>query len=164
MATMVHRGNRNELAKMQNWLRELGIREWNLDIPCVSGRLAQNQDVWLDPREGAQYLELGFGGSAHAASGQYACGRHLAAVLPDGSVAKCGLFGDNPLGRLDEGLENCWLRLHHVRLSELECAACGHMPDCRGGCRYRAGKGLAPDPVMCALYGMDSYLYTGDKV
>jgi radical SAM protein with 4Fe4S-binding SPASM domain len=159
VATMVHRGNCNELARMQNWLQTLGIREWNLDIPCVSGRLAQNQDVWLDPREGAQYLELGFGGSAHGASGEYACGRHLAAILPDGSVAKCGLFGDKPLGRLDEGLEQCWLRLHHVRLSELDCAACCHMPDCRGGCRYRAGKGLAPDPVMCARYGIDSYIY-----
>jgi radical SAM protein with 4Fe4S-binding SPASM domain len=159
VATMVHQGNRRELAEMQIWLQKLGIREWNLDIPCKSGRLAQNQDICLDHREGARFLELGFGGSAHGAGGEYACGRHLAAVLADGSVAKCGLFGDQPLGRLDKGLENCWLRLHHVRLTELDCAACCHLDDCRGGCRYRAGRGLAPDPVMCARYGIDSNLY-----
>lgn len=155
VATMIHRGNVDELEKMSRWLQELGIREWNLDLPCVGGRLAQNQDVCLDPQEGAKYLALGFGGSDHGATGDYACGRHLAAVLPNGCVAKCGLYGDRPLGRLEEGLENCWLRLPHLHLSELECAPCAYVHDCRGGCRFRAGSGLAPDPVMCARFGVD---------
>jgi radical SAM protein with 4Fe4S-binding SPASM domain len=155
VATMIHRGNLAELAKMSNWLQELGIREWNLDIPCIGGRLAQNQDLCLDPEEGAKYLELGFGGSDHGATGDFACGRHLAAVLPNGNVAKCGLYGDMPLGSLEEGLENCWLRLPHLQLRELDCAPCAHVSDCRGGCRFRAGSGLGPDPVMCARYGVD---------
>jgi len=152
---MIHRGNLGELEEMQDWLRHLGIREWNLDMPCISGRLNENRDLWLAPEEGAPYLEFGFGGSDHGSTGDYACGRHLAAVLANGTVAKCGLYGDTPLGRLEEGLENCWLRLPHHRLSELECASCVQLADCRGGCRFRAGCSLAPDPVMCARYGID---------
>ena len=159
VATMIHPGNLGELEEMQNWLQKLGIREWNLDIPCISGRLSQNQDLWVDPEEGAQYLDFGFGGSDHGGTGDFACGRHLAAVFPDGRVAKCGLFGDQPLGRLEEGLENCWLRLQHCRLNDLECAACGHLADCRGGCRFRAGSGLGPDPIMCARYGIDFNIF-----
>jgi len=52
VATMIHRGNLDELEKMNTWVQELGIREWNLDIPCLDGRLAQNQDLCLDPRKG----------------------------------------------------------------------------------------------------------------
>lgn len=155
VATMIHRGNLAELPGLHSWLQSIGIREWSLDIPCPTGRLAEFPDILVEPLEGAPYLDLAFGGSDHGASGDYACGRHLAAVLPNGSVAKCGLYSDQPLGRLSEGLETCWLRLHHVRLSELACAPCPHILDCRGGCRYRAGCGLAPDPVMCARYGVD---------
>jgi radical SAM protein with 4Fe4S-binding SPASM domain len=159
IATMIHRGNLDELEKMRNWLHKLGIREWNLDIPCSSGRLNRNQDLWLNPEEAGRYLELGFGGSDHGSSGNFACGRHLAAVLANGKVAKCGLFGDEPLGSLDEGLEICWLRLQHRRLSELDCASCVHISECRGGCRFRAGRSLAPDPVMCARYGIDPNIF-----
>ena len=60
VATMIHRGNLEELEKMQNWLQKLGIREWNLDIPCISGRLSQNQDLWLDPEEAAHLLRFWF--------------------------------------------------------------------------------------------------------
>jgi radical SAM protein with 4Fe4S-binding SPASM domain len=155
VATMIHRGNLGELEQLNLWLRDLGIREWNLDIPCLGGRLAQNRDLWVSPEEGAGYLELGFGGSDHGATGDFACGRHLAAVLPNGALAKCGLYGDQPLGRLDEGLENCWLRLPHLHLQDLDCAPCAYVHDCRGGCRFRAGGGLGPDPVMCARYRVD---------
>lgn len=155
VATMIHRSNLSELEEMAGWLAELGVREWNLDLPCIGGRLAENRVIGVDPAVGAKYLELGYGGSDHGATGDYACGRHLAAVLPDGSVAKCGLYADRPLGRLAEGLETCWLRLRHVPLTELDCAPCAFVHDCRGGCRFRAGQGLAPDPVMCALYGVE---------
>jgi len=155
VATMIHQGNLAELPRLHAWLQGLGIREWSLDLPCASGRLTENAEIWVEPLAGAPYLELGFGGSDHGASGEYACGRHLAAVLPNGTVAKCGLYADQPLGTLSDGLETCWLRLQHIRLSDLACAPCPHVLDCRGGCRFRAGRGLAPDPVMCARYGMD---------
>ncbi len=161
VATMVHQGNLAELPHLHAWLQQAGIREWHLDIPCVSGRLAEHGDLWVDPLEGAPYLELGFGGSDHGAAAGYACGRHLAAVLPNGTVAKCGLYADQPLGRLQEGLETCWLRLQHRRLAELACAACPVVQECRGGCRFRAGGGLAPDPVMCARYGIDPDTLSG---
>jgi radical SAM protein with 4Fe4S-binding SPASM domain len=159
VATMIHRGNLPELEKMSAWLQSLGVREWNLDIPCPGGRWAENRDLWLDPQEGAPYLEMGFGGSDHGSTGDFACGRHLAAILPNGHVAKCGLFGGQPLGRLEEGLEQCWLRLPHLRLSQLDCAPCVHVSECRGGCRFRAGGGLGPDPVMCARYGVNPHTY-----
>ncbi len=155
VATMIHQGNLAELPHLHTWLQGLGIREWNLDIPCPSGRLAKHPEIWVDPLEGAPYLDLAFGGSDHGSSGDFACGRHLAAVLPNGTVAKCGLFAEQPLGRLDEGLETCWLRLRHLRLQDLGCAPCPQVQDCRGGCRFRAGCGLDPDPIMCARYGVD---------
>jgi len=154
-ATMIHAGNLEDLRELGDRLRELGVREWNLDVPCVSGRLREHGDIYLPPEVSAPYLELGFGGAAHGADEQFVCGRHLAAVLPQGLVAKCGLFGHKPLGRLAEGLETCWRRLEHIPLENLECAECDHLRECRGGCRFRAGEGLAPDPVMCALYGVD---------
>ena len=159
VATMIHRGNVAELAEMSRWLQQAGVREWNLDIPCVSGRLAENQDLWVEPTEAAKFLDLGFGGSDHGATGDFACGRHLAAVLPNATVAKCGLYYDQPLGELSEGLETCWLRLLHLHLSVLDCAPCPYVHDCRGGCRFRAGGGLGPDPVMCARYGIDPTQY-----
>ncbi|MGQ9921241.1 MAG: radical SAM protein [Desulfobacca sp.] len=155
VATMIHQGNLTELPHLHTWLQGLGIREWNLDIPCISGKLTANADLWVDPLAGVPYLDLAFGGSDHGASGDYACGRHLAAVLPNGTVAKCGLYADQPLGTLSEGLKTCWQRLQHIRLQDLDCASCPHILDCRGGCRFRAGRGLAPDPVMCARYGVD---------
>jgi radical SAM protein with 4Fe4S-binding SPASM domain len=154
-ATMIHAGNVRQLRELGERLRDLGVREWNLDVPCVSGRLAENAHLYLPPEVAAPYLELGFGGADHGADENFACGRHLAAVLPEGWVAKCGLFGHKPLGRLEEGLETCWLRLEHIPLTDLECAGCDHLRECRGGCRFRAGEGLAPDPVMCSVYGVD---------
>jgi radical SAM protein with 4Fe4S-binding SPASM domain len=153
-ATMIHAGNIQELEELGERLREVGVREWNLDVPCLSGRLTAHRDLYLPPAAAAPFLSLGFGGAAHGADENFACGRHLAAVLPDGRVAKCGLFAHEPLGRLAEGLETCWQRLHHIPLEKLECAGCKHLHECRGGCRFRAGQGLGPDPVMCALYGV----------
>ena len=60
VATMIHRGNLAELAEMQVWLQDLGVREWNLDIPCIGGRLAQNQELSVDPGEGARVFGAGF--------------------------------------------------------------------------------------------------------
>ncbi|MCL6620512.1 MAG: radical SAM protein [Syntrophobacterales bacterium] len=155
VATMVHTGNLHELEEMGQWLKELGVREWSLDVPCVSGRLAEHPDLKVPPELAAPYLDLAFGAAAHGAAPGWTCGRHLCAVLPDGRVAKCGLYAHRPLGHLREGLEVCWRRLRHPPISELECAACEHVADCRGGCRFRAGEGLGPDPIMCARFGVN---------
>lgn len=154
VATMIHRHNLTELPEMRDWLLQQGVREWNLDLPCVAGRATPEAEWLVTPEEAAPLLDLGFGGAAHGAGEGYACGYHLAAVLPNGTVAKCALYGDEPLGRLEEGLETCWLRLRHLRLTELACAPCEYLHDCHGGCRFRAGRGLGPDPVMCARYGV----------
>ena len=157
---MIHRGNLGELENMRNWLQKLGIREWNLDIPCIGGRLSQNQDLWVDPEEGAPFLDFGFGGSDHGGTGDFACGRHLAAVLPDGRVAKCGLIRrQTPGGAWRKGWKIVGCGYNTCRLSDLECAAREHMSDCRGGCRFRAGSGLGPDPIMCARYGIDPNIF-----
>ncbi|MFH1675082.1 MAG: SPASM domain-containing protein, partial [Pseudomonadota bacterium] len=90
----------------------------------------------------------------HGGDEPYACGHHLCTVTPEGYVAKCGFFKDDPLGHLKEGLEVSWKRARHIPLSELECAPCPHVLDCKGGCRLRAGSLYSKDPVMCALYGV----------
>lgn len=154
VATMIHRGNLHELPAMRDWLLTQGVREWNLDLPCVSGRATPGADWLVSPEEAAPLLDLGFGGAAHGAGEGFACGYHLAAVLPNGTVARCALYADEPLGRLEEGLEVCWQRRRPVPLAELECASCAYLHDCHGGCRFRAGRGLGPDPIMCARYGV----------
>ncbi len=154
VATMIHPGNQEELEELGGLLQEWGVREWNLDVPCNTGRLLSNPQMRPDPAVAVSYLNLGYGGSDHGASGGYACGVHHAAVLPTGQVAKCGLYAHRPLGNLSAGLETCWRRLEHVRLEDLECRGCEFLTECRGGCRFRAGEGLAPDPVMCTRYGV----------
>jgi len=153
VATMIHAGNLEELEDLGELLQQWGVREWNLDVPCYSGRLLLHPELYADPAAAVSFLGLGYGGSDHGAEGGYACGVHHAAVLPTGQVAKCGLYAHRPLGRLAEGLETCWRRLKHLRLEELECNGCDYLTECRGGCRFRAGEGLAPDPVMCLRYG-----------
>ena len=155
VATMIHTGNLHELPEMREWLRGLGVREWHLDVPCARGRLAGHPELVVPPQLAAPYLDLAFGEAAHGAAPGWTCGRHLCAVLPDGRVAKCGLYAHRPLGHLREGLETCWLRLHHHPVTDLECASCEFVADCRGGCRFRAGEGLGPDPVMCARFGVN---------
>jgi radical SAM protein with 4Fe4S-binding SPASM domain len=75
-------------------------------------------------------------------------------VLPTGKAVKCGFFENNPLGDARKSLMDCWLKLEHIPLEELECRSCPVVHDCAGGCRFRAPRPLAPDPVMCAFYGI----------
>ena len=60
---------------------------------------------------------------------------------------------DDPLGDIGEGLETCWSRMEHVPLESLDCD-CAFLDQCRGGCRYRAGRAAgsrhAKDPYRCA--------------
>ncbi len=155
VATMIHAGNLQELEELGRLLQKWQVKEWSLDVPCATGRWSAHPELWVAPAVAAPFMELGFGSSSHSSDEDFACGHHLAAVLPSGKVAKCGLYAYQPLGLWQEGLEVCWRRLFHIPLKDLECAPCPHLRVCRGGCRYRAGGGLAPDPVMCARYGVN---------
>jgi radical SAM protein with 4Fe4S-binding SPASM domain len=156
VATMVHARNLGDFPAMDIMLRELGVREWNVDVPCPTGRLSQNQDLFLPYQGAAPFLKYGYGGGLYDSSAGYACGANLCAVLPDGRVAKCGFFSQQTVGHVGEGLRACWERIVPQRLEELECH-CSFVEECRGGCRYRAlmaGGIRVPDPVQCYAHGL----------
>lgn len=156
IATMIHRKNLREFEELAALIRSKEIEEWNVDIPCPAGRLSENRDLWVSPREGGPLLRYGYGGGFHTSEHREICGAHLCAVLPDGTVARCGLFGDEPLGRIDEGLRLCWERKARIPIERLNCR-CSVIEECRGGCRYRArafGDLFGPDPYQCVARGV----------
>jgi radical SAM protein with 4Fe4S-binding SPASM domain len=80
------------------------------------------------------------------------------AVMASGAVSKCTFYSDNPVGKIDDGLRQCWQKIKPVRLDELRCD-CEYIESCRGGCRYRAmllGDACGKDLYKCNLYGMIS--------
>jgi radical SAM protein with 4Fe4S-binding SPASM domain len=153
IATMVHRKNLDEFDRLARLVKEIGAIDWGVDAPCPAGSLRENSDL-LVPYEGAvPFLNFSFGGGYHGSSEGFACCRHLLTVLPDGQAVKCGFYADAPLGDARRGLIECWLRLQHIPLKELECRECLALDECAGGCRYRAVHPFGRDPLMCALYG-----------
>ena len=156
IATMVHPGNLDDFEEMERLFKDMGIREWTVDVPCITGRLKENREFQIRPEEGGKYLRYGYGGGIHTSASGFACGLHLMAVMADGKVAKCTFYSDNPAGRVEEGLRTCWQRIKPIRLDELKCD-CEYVESCRGGCRYRAqlfGNPLGKDFDRCALYGI----------
>ncbi|MFW5958029.1 MAG: radical SAM protein [Desulfosalsimonas sp.] len=154
-STMIHRDNPEEFGQMQEVVKKAGAVEWGVDILTVTGLLAGHEDFCVDYKTAAPLMNYAFGGGYHGSSDGYACGRHLMAVMPDGNAVKCGFYSDYPLGDARKNLSQCWHRLPHIRLDELECKECEFITECRGGCRFRAPRPLAPDPAMCAIYGVD---------
>ena len=156
IATMIHRGNVKEFDQLASFIQSKGIEEWNIDLPCIKGRLVQHQELWVPAAEAARFLEYGFGGGWHTTSLENAsCGAHLCAILPDGRVSKCGVFNEEPVGSIDEGLRVCWQWVPHIPLLDLRCN-CLEKDACRGGCRYRAklqGDLLGPDFFQCYARG-----------
>jgi radical SAM protein with 4Fe4S-binding SPASM domain len=153
IATMVHRYNLDEFEDLAGWIANQEVVEWNIDVPCQAGRLSESTDFLVAPAEGAPFLKYATGGSYHGSGEPFACGYHLCTVTAKGDVLKCGFF-QRPLGSLEEGLETSWKRSQPIPLSNLQCAPCPHLLDCKGGCRFRAASLLGKDPVMCALYGV----------
>jgi radical SAM protein with 4Fe4S-binding SPASM domain len=154
VSTMVHPGNLNDFDRMQEMFRNMGVRDWTVDVPCVEGNLRDHPEHRLEPVAAGKYLSYGFGGSLHEGGPGYACGRHLMSVMSDGSAAKCAFYADNPVGNIKEGIVQCWRRVTHYRLDELECD-CQFIDECRGGCRYRAralGSETGKDLYRCGLY------------
>jgi radical SAM protein with 4Fe4S-binding SPASM domain len=137
VSTMIHPGNLDQFDEMKRLFESLGVREWTVDVPCLSGRLSENRELCLPPEEAGKFMRYGYGGGFHGGGEGYGCGLHLVSLLPDGHLAKCAFYEESPLGHMDEGLEVCWQRLKPVRLDTLECD-CPFLEQCRGGCRYRA--------------------------
>jgi radical SAM protein with 4Fe4S-binding SPASM domain len=153
IATMVHRRNLDEFDRLARLVKEIGAIDWGVDVPCPAGSLKQHPDLVVSYEEAVPFLNFSFGGGYHGSSEGYACGRHLLTVLPDGQAVKCGFYEDHPLGDARGGLIECWLKLQHVPLQELECRGCPALEECAGGCRYRAVHPFGRDPLMCAFYG-----------
>ncbi len=155
IATMVHPGNLGDFEEMERIFKDMDIKEWTVDVPCVTGRLEKNVEFQIRHDEGGRYLRYGFGGGIHTAASGFACGLHLMAVMADGKVAKCTFYADSAVGRVEEGLKVCWQRIKPIRLDELKCD-CEYIESCRGGCRYRAelfGDPLGKDFDRCVLHG-----------
>jgi len=156
VATMVHAFNLHDFERLEKYLQEIGISEWNVDVPCVAGRMVDHPDIYLPPERAAPYLKYGFSEGSHASSGNHVCGAHLCAVLPDGKVCKCAFFAEEPAGMVQrEGLRKCWSLIPRMNLNELQCD-CEQLMECRGGCRYRAllyQDMYAKDPVQCFARG-----------
>jgi radical SAM protein with 4Fe4S-binding SPASM domain len=156
VATMAHGRNTGDFDAMESMFKELGIKDWTVDVPCATGWLAENAEFRLSPEQGGKYLGYGYGAGLHGADKGYGCGLHLMAVLADGKAAKCTFYGDRAVGAADEGLRACWQRVRPVKLGALACD-CEYLDACRGGCRYRAelleGTG-GKDLYRCSLYGI----------
>lgn len=156
VATMIHRKNLKEFDKLASLIQSKNIREWNVDIPCIAGRMEENRDLWVEPSEAGRILQYGYGGGLHTSEKNATCGAHLCAILSNGYVAKCGLFSQEAVGSVDEGLRVCWERIPRIQLKELRCN-CSEIEECRGGCRYRAklqGDFFQPDLFQCYSRGV----------
>jgi radical SAM protein with 4Fe4S-binding SPASM domain len=154
ISTMIHRYNLNEFDRIRDFIEEINAVEWGIDVMCVSGSLMKNRDLTVPYETAVRYLKYAFGGGYHGSSEGFTCGRHLMTVLPDSQAVKCGFYADRPLGDARKSLKQCWLNMKHVPLDQLECNGCSALEECRGGCRFRAPHPLAPDPAMCAFYGI----------
>jgi len=156
VSTMVHSENLSDFDSMERLFKDIGIKDWTVDIPCSTGHLSENTDFYVGPERGAKYLGYGFGGGLHSSGQGYGCGLHLMAIFADKKVAKCSFYGDQTVGTVDEGLRFVWQKIKPIRLKNLSCN-CQYLEVCRGGCRYRAelmgGKG-GKDLYRCTFYGI----------
>ncbi len=151
VSTMIHSHNLDDFGDMERMFREMGIKDWTVDVPCIAGYLRENPDLQIPPEVAGRYLRYGFGDGLHGGGEGYACGLHLMSVLPDGRAAKCAFYSYQTIGHINEGLERCWKRNKPIRLEELKCD-CKDLDACRGGCRYRAetlGDPLGKDLYRC---------------
>ncbi|MEW6416616.1 MAG: radical SAM protein [Nitrospirota bacterium] len=156
ISTMVHSKNLGEFDEMERLFKDMGIKNWTVDIPCITGRLQENPEFQISPEQGGKYLRYGYGNGLHAGASGYACGLYLMAVMADGRVSKCTFYSDSSVGRIEDGLRECWQRIKPIRLDELKCD-CKYIESCRGGCRYRAqllGDPFGKDLYKCNFYGI----------
>ena len=147
--TMIYKKNLNDFDKLENFIKKIGAIEWGIDVPVVDDALK------VTPEKAKPILQKKFGGSFHEPLSGFACGVHLATVFPDGKIAKCGFYKNQPFGDLNkESLESALQKRKFIKLTDLECAKinCKFLNECRGGCRFRAPTQFSPDPYMCFIY------------
>ena len=154
VATMVHAKNLGDFDEMEKLFAGLEIRDWTVDVPCITGRLEKSSEFQVPPEVGGKYLRYGYGAGLHAGATGFGCGLHLLSVMADGKVTKCTFYADRPVGSINEGLRQCWERTVPIALKDLACD-CEYLEACRGGCRYRAellGDPLGKDLYKCFLH------------
>ncbi|KAF0144297.1 MAG: AstB/ChuR-related protein [Nitrospirae bacterium] len=154
ISTMVHSKNTGDFDKMEKLFKKIGIKDWTVDIPCITGRLRENTEFQLSPKQAGKYLKYGYSGGIHSGEKGFGCGLHLMSISANGKISKCTFYSDRAVGTIKDGLRKCWGKIKPVRLDKLECD-CKYIEKCRGGCRYRAemledAKGK--DLYRCALY------------
>ncbi len=154
VSTMVHPANLRDFDALEQLFRKMGIREWNVDVPSMAGRMKKNKNLYISPEEGGKYLSYGYGSGIHGGEPGFGCGLHLMAVSADGRGSKCTFYHDMPAGNISDGLAACWKKIAPVRLDALKCD-CRYLQQCRGGCRYRAELLDGPhgrDLYKCVMY------------
>jgi radical SAM protein with 4Fe4S-binding SPASM domain len=152
VATMIHRYNLGDFDVLEDLLTQIGVREWSVDLPALTGRLAAEPGLLVDAKTAAVFLSRSFGGAIHEPAPGYACGAHLMAIMADGRVARCGFYAHQPIGNIEEGLARCWQKVPKVLLDDLKCD-CEFLNECRGGCRFRAsGYNIKNGPDLCQCY------------
>jgi radical SAM protein with 4Fe4S-binding SPASM domain len=159
ISTMVHPKNLDDFDEMDKLFKDIGIKDWTVDVPCIIGRLKENIAFQISPEQSGKYLRYGYGDGLHAGTSlraidSFACGLHLMAIIADGRVSKCTFYSDSYVGRIEDGLRECWQKIKPIRLDELKCD-CKHIESCRGGCRYRArllGDQSGKDLYKCNFY------------
>ena len=149
VATMVHAKDLEDFDDMEKLFSELKIKDWTVDVPCITGRLKDSAEFQVPPEVGGKYLRYGYGAGLHAGETGFGCGLHLLSVMADGKVTKCTFYSDRPVGQIKDGLRNCREKIIPVSLKDLSCD-CPYLESCRGGCRYRAE--LLGDPLGKDLY------------
>ena len=163
VATIVHSRNLDEFDKMRELFKNIGIKDWTVDIPSPAGNLRNNLSFLVPPDAAGKYLNYGFGENYHGSTEGFACGLHLCSILANGIIAKCAFYSGTPIGHIKEGLRVAWQRLNPIKLEELECfdISCPVINLCRGGCRYRAsasseagGNNYKKDIYKCYAYGI----------
>jgi len=153
---MIHQKNLKEFDLLASFIQSKNIGEWNVDLPCIAGRMERNRDLWVSASEAGRFLHYGYGGGLHSSEKNATCGAHLCAILSNGGVSKCGLFSQEPVGSIEEGLRGCWERIPRILLKDLTCK-CSELEECRGGCRFRAqfyGGLFEPDLFQCYARGV----------
>lgn len=154
VATMVHARDLEDFEEMEKLFSGLGIKDWTVDVPCITGRLESSTGFQVTPEVGGKYLRYGYGAGLHAGETGFGCGLHLMSVMADGKVTKCTFYSDKPVGTINEGLRQCWEKTTPVYLKDLSCD-CQFLESCRGGCRYRAellGNPLGKDLYKCSFH------------